>query len=84
MAEIGKLYTLAKDPGIAAYAMSDTYEVRYKNVTDWVVAESFERPFMVIEEYKRGTDYWVKILLDDKTGWLHVEEEQLRIFKPYR
>ena len=84
MAEIGKLYILAKDPGIAAYAMSDTYDVARKRSTDWIAADRFEMPFLLIEEHGKEDNYWIKILVGDKTGWLHVDEDQLRLIKTYR
>jgi hypothetical protein len=84
MAEIGKLYILAKDPDIASYAMSDTYVLKERKLTDWIRAEAFETPFMIIEEYGAEDCYWIKVLLGDKTGWINIYEEQLRLVKPYR
>lgn len=84
MAEIGKLYTLAKDPTVSAYAMSDTCDVNRKKHTDWIKADIFDMPFMLIEERNNKQAYWIKILLGDQIGWINVEEEQLRLYKLYR
>jgi hypothetical protein len=84
MAEIGKLYILAKDPEIASYAMSDTYDIKRRKFTEWIRAEAFQMPFMIVEEYGAEGFYWIKILLGDKTGWINVYEDQLRLIKPYR
>lgn len=78
--EIGKLYILAKDPTIAAYAMSDTYLIKDRRCTDWITADFFETPFLLIEEYGAEDCYWIKVLAKDKIGWINVYREQLKLF----
>lgn len=84
MAEIGKLYYLAKDPFISSYAMNDTYDIGKKKITQWIPAKKLEEPFMIVEEYRKHDNYWVKVVIEDKSGWIHIDEEQLRLYKPYR
>ena len=47
MAEIGKLYTLARDPSVSTYGLCNTWNVSYKIITEWISAEKFLIPFMV-------------------------------------
>lgn len=84
MIELGKLYTLAKDPYISSYAMNDTYNLRLKKTTEWIRADKFEHPFMIVDCHGEDDDHWIKVIIDDKSGWIHIDEEQLRIYKPYR
>ena len=81
MAEIGKLYVLAIEHGVSSYAMSDTYDVSRKRSTDWIPAETFQNPFILIDQH--GKD-WIKVLVGDKTGWINAGEDQLRLIKPYK
>lgn len=86
MAETGKLYTLKREFGIVAYNISDHYDIKLRTKSQLLGSETFEIPFMVLEEYfdKREDNYWVNILINDQTGWICIEPDQLRIFKPYR
>ena len=76
--KIGELYTLIKSPGIAAYAMWEY--VDRKNPTDWVSVNELEEPFLLLEETSSDTNYWIRILLINKIGWIHIEKEQLKLF----
>lgn len=84
MIEIGKLYTLAKDPTISSYAMNDTYIPTKKKITDWIKAEKFDHPFLVVDCYSKNDHHWIQVVIEDKTGWIYIPKEQLRIYKPYR
>lgn len=84
MAEIGKLYTLARDPSVSTYGLCNTWNVSYKIITEWISAEKFLIPFMILSEYGSDENYWIQILIEDKTGWIHIDPDQLRIYKSYR
>lgn len=80
MAKVGKLYILARDPGVTTYAMNDTWNLPHAKETEWVSANKFSIPFLLLSEHGREDNYWIQILMSDgKKGWIHIEEEQLRI-----
>jgi len=83
MADTGKLYTLKRELGIVAYNISDHYDIKLRTKSQLILAEAFEIPFMVLEDYidKREDNYWVKILFGDRTGWICIDTDQLRLFK---
>ena len=78
--KIGQLYTLEKQYGIAAYAMYDTYSFSRKRKTDWISSNKFQEPFMLIAQHGEFDNYWIKILIEDKIGWIHVDSSQLKLF----
>lgn len=61
--------------------MSDTYDVSRRNIIEWVRAETFQNPFILIDQH--GKD-WIKVLVGDKTGWINADVDQLRLIKPYK
>jgi hypothetical protein len=91
MIDIGKLYYLAKEPGIVSYAMHSTWDGQdpTRKVT-WVTAEQLSQPFLIVQEYQvkqkalNYASYWIKIVIGENIGWISIEKEQLRLYKPYR
>lgn len=77
MIEIGKLYTLAKDPTISSYAMNDTYITAKKKITDWIKADKFEHPFLVVDCYSKNEHHWIKVIIEDKSGWVYISRRTI-------
>jgi len=85
MIETGKLYTLIREVGIVSYNVCDHPDPKSRTRSSFIDIHKFQIPFIVLEDYvsKRSHEYWVKVVIEDQTGWICVEPEQLRIFKSY-
>lgn len=84
MVEIGKLYYLTKSV-YSSYAMNDTYDIGKRKLTEWVPSSKLEQPFLVVDQHSHHDHYWIKIVIEDRSGWIHIDGDgMLREYKPYR
>jgi hypothetical protein len=85
MVETGKLYTLIREVGIVSYNVCDHHNPKLRTRSSFIDIHKFQIPFIILEEHisKRSDEYWVKVVIEDQTGWICVDPDQLRIFKSY-
>jgi hypothetical protein len=85
MIETGKLYTLIREVGIVSYNVCDHHNPKLRTRSSFIDIHKFQIPFIILEEHisRRSDEYWVKVVIEDQTGWICVAPDQLRIFKSY-
>lgn len=84
MVEIGKLYYLTKSV-YSSYAMNDTYDIGKRKLTEWVPSSKLEQPFLVVDQHRQRDHYWIKVVIEDRSGWIHIDEDgMLREYKTFR
>ncbi len=80
---VGELFILKRELGISGYYLHDHYNQNFRKSSILIPAEKFEKPFLCLEFYEKKTDLWIKILLENEVGWIHVDPDQINKFVSY-